>query len=221
MLCFSFASFAFTPPFLVICLILGELCCPFCSFLGPLFLLRSVRFWFGWLPLRLFFFCLLAFLRPSPLCCFFLFAATLTHRAGPDRRRTPAGCSRPPLAQVARGSPSGQASTATGHDRLSLSATSTGTMPQGHYASTVVQKASPVGTALYVSPLFSPFLLRVSQYSVGVFLGLLGVWSGLVLPFPLRAVGIYRSKTSLPMEHDLLRSLPLLLLLLPLLKKKR
>ena len=67
-----------------------------------------------------------------PLVCCFFFAATLTHKAGPDRRRTPAGCSRPPLAPVARGNPFGQAGTATGHVKLGLTDSSAGHMSQRH-----------------------------------------------------------------------------------------
>ena len=117
-------------------------------------------------------------LAPSfPLWCFRFAAATLTYKAGPDRRRTPAGCSRPPLAQVARGSPSGQASTASGHVRLCLTVTSAGHMPQGHSMRIVLrQRRGLVGIAPYVSTVLHPKFLggslslskRACQYSVGV-----------------------------------------------------
>ena len=132
---FSVCLFRVDAACLLFCMIFCCVFSPPCSFLGLLFLLRPVRFGFKRLRLRLVFF-LVSCLPPSvPLCVVLFVAATLTRKGGPDPRRNPAGCSRPPLAQVARGSPSGQAGTATGHVKFRLTDTSVGHVQQGHFHS--------------------------------------------------------------------------------------
>ena len=141
------------PLVLLFCMIFGVFFRPLVRSWDYLFLLRPVRFGFRRLRLRLVFF-LVSCLPPSvPLCVVLFVAATLTHKAGPDRRRNPAGCSRPPLAQVARGSPSGQAGTATGHVKFRLTDTSVGHVPQGHFhAHVCAPKAGLSGTPPCVLP---------------------------------------------------------------------